>query len=52
MKLFYNGTIHTIDPAYPSPEAVLISDNGRIQAVGAFGALEKPGVTRIEMYGD
>ena len=24
MQLFYNGVIHTIDPNYPAPEAVLV----------------------------
>ena len=51
MKLFYNGTIHTVDPAYPAPEAVLIGDDGRIQAIGALRELEKPGVMPIDLAG-
>lgn len=34
MLLFYNGVIHTMDPAYPIVEAVLSGDDGRIQAAG------------------
>lgn len=36
MLLFHNRPIHTMDPAQPTVEAVLVGDDGRIQAVGAF----------------
>ncbi len=51
MKLFYNGTIHTLDPAYPAPEAVLIDDQQRIAAVGSFQDLAQPQVTKIDLHG-
>lgn len=39
MLLFYNGTIHTMDPSYPNAAAVLVGNDGRIQAVGELDAL-------------
>ena len=36
MLLFTNGTIHTLDPRYPAPEALLVGDDGRIRAVGSL----------------
>ncbi len=36
MLLFTNGTIHTLDPRYPAPEALLVGDGGRIRAVGSL----------------
>lgn len=39
MKIFYNGTIHTIDAQQPAAEAVLVGDDGRIAAVGAYADL-------------
>jgi hypothetical protein len=41
MYLFYNGAIHTIDPTYPNPEAVLVNAAGRIEAVGSYAALSQ-----------
>ncbi|MCX6047361.1 MAG: amidohydrolase family protein, partial [Chloroflexi bacterium] len=51
MKLFYNGTIHTLDPAYPAPEAVLVDDQQRIAAVGRRQDLELPEITHIDLQG-
>ncbi len=52
MKLFHNGKIHTIDPAYPRAEAVLVGDDGRIVAVGDLSAVEaaaQTGSQRIDL---
>jgi predicted amidohydrolase YtcJ len=51
MLLFSNGIIHTVDPDMPNPEAVLVGDDGRIAAVGARAALERPGVRHIDLAG-
>jgi len=54
MLLFHNGTIHTIDPHYPRPEAVLTSDDGRIRAVGSLAEVEAAapaGTRRIDLAG-
>jgi predicted amidohydrolase YtcJ len=54
MLLFYNGVIHTIDPNYPSPEAILVGDDGRIHAVGRLAEVEaaaKPGTKRVDLAG-
>jgi predicted amidohydrolase YtcJ len=51
MLLFSNGVIHTVDPSLPSPQAVLVDDNGRIAAVGARAALERPGVRHVDLAG-
>ena len=53
MQLLFNGVIHTIDPAYPRPEALLIGDDGRIVAVGARDdlAARAPGAQRIDLAG-
>ena len=51
MLLFTNGTIHTMDPANPTPEAVLIGDDGRIRAAGRAADLDAPGVRRIDLGG-
>ena len=51
MQLFYNGVIHTIDPNYPAPEAVLVGDDGRILAVGPLDQLDQPGAVRIDLGG-
>jgi predicted amidohydrolase YtcJ len=40
MLLFQNGIIHTVDENYPSPEAVLVGSDGRIEAVGSLDELE------------
>lgn len=54
MLLFHNGIIHTIDPNYPHPEAVLTSDDGRIQAVGTLAECEaaaRRGTKRVDLAG-
>lgn len=54
MILFYNGTIHTIDPDYPHAEAVLVGDNGRIAAVGTLADIEaaaRVGTKHIDLDG-
>lgn len=51
MKLFTNGTIHTIDPDYPQVEAVLVNDEGKIEAVGAKADLLKDGVEVVDLNG-
>ncbi|MCB9457592.1 MAG: amidohydrolase [Anaerolineaceae bacterium] len=54
MQLFHNGTIHTIDPHYPAPEAVLVGDDGRIAAVGTLAEVEaaaRPGTQRVNLGG-
>lgn len=40
MLLFHNGIIHTVDANHPKPEALLVGDDGRIQAVGTSGDVE------------
>src|SRR5262245_20003620 len=51
MKLFYNGTIHTLDPHIPQAEALAVGDDGRIAAVGTLSALDRANVTRIDLAG-
>lgn len=51
MHLFYNGVIHTMDPAYPSIEAVLVGDDGRIQAVGKRDAITLPSAQPVDLQG-
>ncbi|MCC6614290.1 MAG: amidohydrolase [Anaerolineae bacterium] len=53
MQLFFNGIIHSVDSAYPHPEAVLVGDDGRIAAVGARDDLvaRAPGAQRIDLGG-
>jgi predicted amidohydrolase YtcJ len=53
MHLFYNGVIHTMDPDYPDPEAVLVNETGRIEAVGAYAALAQrlPAATPVNLAG-
>lgn len=51
MLLFHNGTIHTMDPAYPTVEAVLVGDDGRIEAVGAKSAITVPGAQMVDLQG-
>ncbi len=52
-QLFYNGIIHTVDWRYPSPEAVLVGDDGRITAVGDLAdlAAHAPGARRVDLGG-
>lgn len=52
MKLFYNGTIHTMDARYPTAEAVLVGADGRIVAVGGWRELvlrqaQEPGAAEV-----
>ena len=51
MLLFSNGIIHTLDSSLPNPEAVLVGDDGRIAALGARAALERPGVRHVDLAG-
>lgn len=54
MLLFHNGTIHTLDPQYSTPEAVLIGDDGRILVVGSLAECEaasKSGTHRVNLNG-
>lgn len=54
MILFHNGIIHTMDPRYPAPEAVLTGEDGHIPAVGSLAACEaaaKPGTQRVNLAG-
>jgi predicted amidohydrolase YtcJ len=51
MLLFTNGTIHTIDPRHPAPEAVLVGDDGRILAAGPRAELERPGARTVDLAG-
>src|SRR5687768_8002620 len=53
MHLFYNGTIHTMDSNYPNPEAVLVNEAGRIEAVGAYQVLAQEVATadRVDLEG-
>lgn len=51
MKLFHNGTIHTIDATFLNPEAVLTDDSGRIAAVGRLVDLDHPDAQRIDLAG-
>ena len=51
MKLFYNGVIHTMNPATPTTDALLVGDDGRIAALGDRRGLERPGVTLVDLAG-
>jgi predicted amidohydrolase YtcJ len=51
MILFYNGSIHTMDPNNPAPGAVLVDDHGRVHGVGSRRAMEQPGVELIDLGG-
>lgn len=53
MFVFYNGTIHTMDPANPSPEAVVIGEDGRILEIGRFSELQTLpyGVKHVDLAG-
>jgi len=51
MLLFYNGPIHTMDPACPAPEAVLVGDDGRIQSVGRQRDLATRAAARVDLRG-
>lgn len=47
MRLFYNGTIYTMDSNTPTPEAVLVGDDGRIRAADSIPA----GTKRVDLGG-
>ena len=49
MKLFHNGAIHTMDPANPSPEAILVGDDGRIRALGSRDEFDTRGIEHIDL---
>lgn len=53
MQFFYNGTIHTMNPAQPTVEAVTVGSKGRIRSVGAFDAFKTmtPGARYIDLEG-
>ena len=53
MQLFYNAKIHSLDPHLPSPEALLISDDGRVAALGTLNDLDThtPNARRIDLAG-
>lgn len=52
MTLFYNGTIHTLDPHNPDADAVLVGDDGRIAAVGRLDEISIPsGARRVDLAG-
>ncbi|OPL09660.1 MAG: hypothetical protein AVO33_06525 [delta proteobacterium ML8_F1] len=52
MLLFVNGTIHTMDPLNPHPEA-LLAHNGRILDLGSLRHIQEkhPGATLVDMKG-
>ena len=54
MILFYNGVIHTMEREAAQAEAVLVGDDGRIQAVGTLAAVESAapvGCKRVDLGG-
>ncbi len=54
MRLFYNGTIHTLDSNIPRAEALLISSTGLIVASGTMAEVEAAaprGTRRIDLAG-
>lgn len=54
MLLFFNGTIHTMDDQHPSPEAVLVGNDGRIHWVGSVSQAESRisgDVSRVDLGG-
>ena len=52
MLLFHNGIIHTMNPAQPTAELVLVGDSGRILLVGDIHSLATlPPVRRIDLDG-
>jgi predicted amidohydrolase YtcJ len=52
MLLFHHGTIHSLDPRVPAPEAIAVGEDGRIAYVGALdGAPAGPHVRRIDLEG-
>ncbi len=51
MKLFYNGVIHTMDEENTQVEAVLVNEEGRIEAVGTFEELSVIAAKRVDLQG-
>jgi predicted amidohydrolase YtcJ len=52
MFLFYNGIIHTMDPAHPTAELVLLSSSGKIALIGDMNDLTTvPPVRRVDLGG-
>ena len=52
MLLFYNGVIHTMDPAQPTAELILVNDRGRVVLVGDINNLATmPPFKRIDLEG-
>ncbi len=54
MRLFYNGTIHTMDTDKPHAEALLSGDDGRILAAGSLAQVEAAaprGTARTDLAG-
>lgn len=49
MLLFYNGIIHTMDENHPSPEAVLVGNDGHIRAVGSFSDVQAAAPGAMEL---
>lgn len=54
MRLFFNGTLHTMDAQFPRAEALLVGNDGRIAAVGTLADVEaaaKTGTERVDLGG-
>lgn len=53
MILFYNGVIHTLDPAQPTADVVVVDEvTGRIRIVGQFPAhTTVPSMSRVDLGG-
>jgi len=51
MILFHNGPIHTMDPACPSPEVVLVGEDGRVRAVGSLAEIDDPNAMHFDLRG-
>ncbi len=51
MLLFDNGVIHTLDPAHPTVEAVLVDDGGQIARVGKADDLMTRAAKRVDLGG-
>lgn len=51
MYLFDNGVIHTLDPAHPTVEAVLVDDSGQIAQVGKAVDLATATVKHVDLGG-
>ncbi|MBK8021638.1 MAG: amidohydrolase family protein [Chloroflexi bacterium] len=53
MHIFYNGVIHTMDPAYPNPDIIIVDDeHGTIDSVGGFDFRNTmPSMKRVDLAG-